>query len=131
MPVAGILSCRHFFHAECLDQITPKLHKSDPPCPICSRFEEGDSPDHKIFARLRNSFPKFRRQLLEEGALQVPPRNTMLMLNRRRLSSVKGNSVKAFPGKLRNGGLYSSQLLGSHSADVGAVGCSKAPTGSL
>lgn len=35
MPVAGVLSCCHVFHAECLDQITPKARKADPPCPVC------------------------------------------------------------------------------------------------
>ncbi|VFQ74825.1 unnamed protein product [Cuscuta campestris] len=35
MPVAGVLSCCHVFHAECLDQTTPKARKTDPPCPVC------------------------------------------------------------------------------------------------
>ncbi|XP_022877821.1 uncharacterized protein LOC111395836 isoform X3 [Olea europaea var. sylvestris] len=39
MPVAAVLSCRHVFHAECLEQTAPKVPKSDPPCPNCFKFE--------------------------------------------------------------------------------------------
>lgn len=35
MPVAGVLSCSHVYHAECLEQATPKSQKHDPPCPLC------------------------------------------------------------------------------------------------
>ncbi|KAE8722284.1 E3 ubiquitin-protein ligase RING1-like [Hibiscus syriacus] len=35
MPTAGILPCSHVFHAECLDQVTPKSQIHDPPCPLC------------------------------------------------------------------------------------------------
>ncbi|RZC83343.1 hypothetical protein C5167_046129 [Papaver somniferum] len=35
MPIAGVLSCSHVFHAECLEQATPKAQVSEPPCPIC------------------------------------------------------------------------------------------------
>jgi len=35
MPVAGVLSCSHIYHAECLEQTTPKSQKHDPPCPLC------------------------------------------------------------------------------------------------
>lgn len=35
MPVAGVLSCSHVYHAECLEQTTPKSQKHDPPCPLC------------------------------------------------------------------------------------------------
>ncbi|KAJ4973986.1 hypothetical protein NE237_007160 [Protea cynaroides] len=35
MPIAGILHCIHVFHAECLEQTTPKSQIHDPPCPVC------------------------------------------------------------------------------------------------
>lgn len=35
MPIAGILPCSHVFHAECLEQMTPKAQIHDPPCPMC------------------------------------------------------------------------------------------------
>lgn len=35
LPIAGILPCSHVFHAECLEQVTPKPQVQDPPCPLC------------------------------------------------------------------------------------------------
>ncbi|KAJ8771698.1 hypothetical protein K2173_026875 [Erythroxylum novogranatense] len=35
MPTAGVLACSHVFHAECLEQATPKTQIHDPPCPSC------------------------------------------------------------------------------------------------
>ncbi|KAF5727169.1 RING/U-box superfamily protein putative isoform 1 [Tripterygium wilfordii] len=143
MPVAGVLSCRHVFHAECLEQITPKTHRNDPPCPLCVRMEE-NSPDQCLFSRLRNSFPKLRpfgedgqskpwgcTQVGDcvEGALHAPPpSNTTLFLNRNRIRkslSLKTNSSKEFPGKLKKNGPYSLQLVGGKSVDQSPLGCSE------
>ncbi|XP_042432347.1 uncharacterized protein LOC122018933 [Zingiber officinale] len=35
MPVAGILPCHHVFHADCLEETTPKDQIHEPPCPVC------------------------------------------------------------------------------------------------
>ncbi|MQM12924.1 hypothetical protein Taro_045844 [Colocasia esculenta] len=35
MPIAGILPCQHVFHAECLEETTPKTKIGEPPCPTC------------------------------------------------------------------------------------------------
>ncbi|XP_074566566.1 uncharacterized protein LOC141823201 [Curcuma longa] len=35
MPVASILPCHHVFHAECLEETTPKGQIHEPPCPVC------------------------------------------------------------------------------------------------
>ncbi|KAL5759487.1 hypothetical protein ACOSQ2_018325 [Xanthoceras sorbifolium] len=147
MPVVGVLSCRHVFHAECLEQSTPKAHKSDPPCPLCIRSLEENSPDQQVFSRLKNGFPRLRSPCEDgqsrpwgcaqagdcvEGALHVPSRNTIMLLNRNRMKknlSLKGNSSKEFPGKLRKSGSYSSQLFSGKSVDQGAVGCSKTAAG--
>ncbi|CAN1152659.1 Putative methyltransferase-like protein 7A [Linum perenne] len=139
MHAVAVLSCRHVFHTDCLDQITPKSHSSDPPCPICSRFEEGNSPEQIIFTRLRNSFPQFSRPLLEDtqsrprACLQGPQCNSMLVLNRNRLRknlALKANSIKEFPGKVRRNGLSSLQVSSSCSNNGDAVvGCSKAAAG--
>ncbi|XVE91514.1 hypothetical protein REPUB_Repub01dG0016400 [Reevesia pubescens] len=141
MPVAGVLSCRHIFHAECLEQTTPKTHKNDPPCPICAKLEEQNSPEN--FSRFKNGFPKLKSFSEDgpsrpwgcaqvgdcvEGALHAPPRSTMLLLNRSRMKKnlfMKGNLSKEFPGKLRKSGSSSLQLFSGKSIDQGAVGCSK------
>ncbi|XP_058107705.1 uncharacterized protein LOC131251171 [Magnolia sinica] len=38
MPIAGVLSCSHVFHAECLEETTPKTQIHDPPCPTCLKI---------------------------------------------------------------------------------------------
>lgn len=147
MPVAGVLSCRHVFHAECLEQTTPKTSRNDPPCPLCLKSEEANSPDQQGVSKFRNGFPRLKTFSEDgpsrpwgcaqagdcvEGALHAPPRNSMLLLNRNRIKknlSLKGNSSKEYPGKLRKMSSYSSQLLSGRSVDQGAVGCSKGTAG--
>ena len=57
MPIAGILPCRHVFHAECLEQMTPKAQIHDPPCPMCLKtigtFEESPSVSESLQMALR------------------------------------------------------------------------------
>lgn len=139
MPVTGVLSCRHVYHAECLEQTTPKARKSDPPCPLCVRSDEENIAEQRVCSKLRNGIPRLRPFREDgpskpwgcaqagdcvEGALHAPPRNTMLLLNRSRIKknlSVKGNLGKEFPGKLRKSGTYASQLF-IGSVDQEAVG---------
>ncbi|KAK8522891.1 hypothetical protein V6N12_056584 [Hibiscus sabdariffa] len=147
MPVAGVLSCGHTFHAECLEQTTQKTRISDPPCPVCAKLEEQNSPENRVFSRLKNSISRLRpfsedgpsrswscTQVGDcvQGALQPPPRSTMLLLNQSRMKKnlfVKVNSSKEFPGKLRKSGSSSLQLFSGKSTDQGAVGCSKTIAG--
>lgn len=147
MPVVGVLSCHHVFHAECLEQTTAKTHKSDPPCPLCLRLQEDNSPDRQVLSRMRNGLPRRGPSFEDgqprpwgcvqvgdcvEGALHVPPRNPMLLLNRNRVKknlSLRGNSSKEFPGKLKKTASYSSQLFNGKSVDQGVVGCSKTTAG--
>ncbi|KAL5123298.1 hypothetical protein HKD37_02G003917 [Glycine soja] len=147
MPTIGVLPCCHAFHAECLEQTTPKTQKSDPPCPVCVKLEEENSPDQRGHLRLRTGFPRLKSSRDDgpsrpwgcvqvgdcvEGALHAPPRNTMLLLNRNRIKknlSLKGNIGKEFPGKMRKNGTFSSHLFSGSSADGEAVGSSKATAG--
>ncbi|XP_024542036.1 uncharacterized protein LOC112350309 [Selaginella moellendorffii] len=39
LPVVGVLSCGHVFHAECLEHSVPQGQKQDPPCPHCVSSE--------------------------------------------------------------------------------------------
>ncbi|KAG6429723.1 hypothetical protein SASPL_107776 [Salvia splendens] len=142
MPVAGVLSCRHVFHAECLDQTTPKACKSDPPCPICIKIDEGNSPDQRLFSKLRNTFPRLRPFSEDapskqwgcvqagdcvEGAFHTPSRSTLLSLNRNQLR--KNLSLKGNAGRLRKSGLFSPQLFAA-SGEHGSAGSSKTIGGS-
>nr|DAD31290.1 TPA_asm: hypothetical protein HUJ06_010141 [Nelumbo nucifera] len=142
MPVTGVLSCCHVFHAECLDQTTPKAQKHDPPCPLCARLEE-NAPEQRLVSRLRNGLPRLRSFCEDgssrswgcgqvgdcvEGALHGIPCNAILLLNRSRLKkhlSMKGNSSKEIPDKLKRSGSY----IFNNSVDQGAVGCSRTTAG--
>ncbi|KAJ0721096.1 putative transcription factor C2H2 family [Helianthus annuus] len=134
-PVTGVLPCRHVFHAECLDQTTPKTRKNDPLCPICGKSdEEITSPEQRVCSKLKNGFPKLKPFREDgpsrpwgctqagncvEGALTAPSKNTMLLLSRNRVKkslSLKSNSSK------KNGS--------SGSPDPTAVGPSKTASGS-
>ncbi|XP_073109500.1 LOW QUALITY PROTEIN: uncharacterized protein [Elaeis guineensis] len=64
-PIAGVLSCWHVYHAECLECNTPKLQKHDPPCPLCEKSEENAS-EQWVLCRLKNEIPRLR-SLGEEG----------------------------------------------------------------
>ncbi|XP_058096402.1 uncharacterized protein LOC131242050 [Magnolia sinica] len=149
MPVAGVLSCRHVYHAECLEQMTPKTQKHDPPCPLCMKSVEENVPEQRVVCRLRNGLPRLRSfgedgpsrawgcgQVGDcvEGALHTQARSSMMLLNRNRLKkhlSLKGSSSKVLPDTLKKSGTFSPQLLhGRRSVDQ-AVGCSRMPAGHL
>ncbi|KAK8259923.1 hypothetical protein V6Z12_D13G087500 [Gossypium hirsutum] len=145
--IFGVLSCGHTFHAECLEQTTQKARISDPPCPVCTKLEEQNSPENRVFSRLRNSISRLRSFSEDgpsrtwscaqvgdcvQGALHPPQRGTMLLLNQSRMKKnlfVKVNSSKEFPGKLRKSSSPSLQLFSGKSIDQGAVGCSKTIAG--
>ncbi|CAN6287813.1 unnamed protein product [Urochloa humidicola] len=42
MPVAAVLPCRHVFHADCLEESTPKTEVHEPPCPLCTRAPDDE-----------------------------------------------------------------------------------------
>ncbi|KDP20277.1 hypothetical protein JCGZ_06863 [Jatropha curcas] len=58
MPTAGVLPCSHVFHAECLEQVTPKTQIHDPPCPLCLKtigaVEESSSVSEPLQVALRS-----------------------------------------------------------------------------
>ncbi|XP_051146244.1 uncharacterized protein LOC127261865 [Andrographis paniculata] len=143
MPVAGVLSCRHVFHAECLEQTTPKARGNDPPCPVCVKIDDDGSSDPRVFSKLRNAFPRLKPFYEDEpsskpwgcahvgdcveGALHTPARNTLLSLNRsrfRKTLSLKGSPAFEFPGKSKKGESIGPQRF-SGSLEHGAAGPSK------
>ncbi|KAL8150159.1 hypothetical protein V2J09_019967 [Rumex salicifolius] len=141
MPVTGVLSCRHIFHAECLEQSTPKAQKSDPPCPLCSKPEEGQA-EHSVLSNktsIEEAGPSSRPWGCGqggdcvEGAVRGPHRSSMLFLGRNRMKknlSLKGNTGREFPGKLRKIGSHPLQFLGGKFVDQGLGSSSKAAAGS-
>lgn len=58
MPVAGILPCHHVFHADCLEETTPKSQIHDPPCPVCLKAvgkEQSTSISEPFHVALRSA----------------------------------------------------------------------------
>ncbi|CAH8382453.1 unnamed protein product [Eruca vesicaria subsp. sativa] len=124
MPVTGVLPCQHVFHAECLDQSTPKSHGNDPPCPICTKQEGGEhSKSLSIVQRLKTLSEEgtSTRQWVcaqvgdcVETAVNVPPRprNTMIMMNKNRIRkslSLRGNSSKDSPRKIKKSNSFAME----------------------
>ncbi|XP_044499219.1 uncharacterized protein LOC123220724 isoform X2 [Mangifera indica] len=58
MPTAGVLPCCHVFHAECLEQLTPKTQIHEPPCPLCLKtigpVEDSSSVSEPLHMALRS-----------------------------------------------------------------------------
>ncbi|KGN61824.1 uncharacterized protein LOC101206081 isoform X2 [Cucumis sativus] len=40
LSVAAVLTCGHVYHADCLESMTPEIHKYDPACPVCTFGEK-------------------------------------------------------------------------------------------
>lgn len=57
IPIAGVLSCSHVFHADCLEEITPKIQIHDPPCPLCSETTPRRGSGLSIKNHLKKHFP--------------------------------------------------------------------------
>ncbi|MQM07550.1 hypothetical protein Taro_040391, partial [Colocasia esculenta] len=141
MPIAGVLSCWHVYHAECLDRITPKTRTQDPPCPLCEKTVENTREQWAV-SRLKIGIPRLRSLGEEgqsrswscvqvgdcvEGALHASPRNSML--NRCRLKRhlpLKGSSGKEKVEKSKSGMSSSRGVRGGKLVEQGVVGCSRA-----
>lgn len=137
MPITGVLSCWHVFHAECLERWTPKPQKHDPPCPVCEKSDNDYGIEQWAISRLKNGLPKLRSLGEEgpsrvwscgqggdcvEGAIDVPKHSSsMLLRNRSRLKrqlSLKGNLGKERAENSKRSGLCSPRV------SLGAIGCS-------
>ncbi|RZS09632.1 hypothetical protein BHM03_00040734, partial [Ensete ventricosum] len=122
MPVAGILPCHHVFHADCLEETTPKSQIQDPPCPVCLKAvgkEQSTSISEPLHVALRSacssqgvrastgagtSGHSISRQI--EGDLR---RSSSLATSQRRGSSMRNHSKKRFSFK----GKIGMDLLGA------------------
>ncbi|XP_077230803.1 uncharacterized protein LOC143863906 [Tasmannia lanceolata] len=61
MPIAGILPCSHVFHADCLEQTTPKTQIHDPPCPTCLKTASWTDSSSSISEPLELALRSVRR----------------------------------------------------------------------
>lgn len=42
LPITGVLPCGHVFHAECLEETTPKAQVHEPPCAVCLKGDNDE-----------------------------------------------------------------------------------------
>ncbi|KAL2490678.1 RING/U-box superfamily protein [Abeliophyllum distichum] len=57
IDVAAVLICRHVFHADCLECMTPEINKYDPICPVCTfggKFKKALKTEMDLKARKRS-----------------------------------------------------------------------------
>ncbi|KAG6510637.1 hypothetical protein ZIOFF_028665 [Zingiber officinale] len=121
LPTASVLSCRHAYHSECLEQTTPKVSKHDPPCPLCSKSDENTS-DRRAVCRMRNGIPKLKSPEegpsrlwscaqagdCVEGVLHAPKQSRMALLSKdhlKRQLSMKVNLTKKQSENLKRSGI--------------------------
>ncbi|XP_031476391.1 uncharacterized protein LOC116248000 [Nymphaea colorata] len=152
MPVAGVLSCSHVYHAECLEHNTPKFQKHDPPCPLCAKSDEeirAVPEQHVLGSRMKSGFPKLKSTVEDdatssrswscgqwgdcvEGTIQAPVRGNLSSLNKHHLKkqcTKRGNSSKDLPESvvIKKRGLFSSKLFNGRRTmhPFAARGCSR------
>ncbi|KMZ72200.1 RING/U-box superfamily protein [Zostera marina] len=112
MPIAGVLPCSHVFHADCLEEITPKAQIHDPPCPVCSgttTINESISHSEPLQMALRAAVHKKleRPSIYEDSPMGINlesyidlKRNQSLSTPRRGSGlSIKNHLKKHFPFK--------------------------------
>lgn len=112
MPVAGILPCHHVFHADCLEEITPKSQIHEPPCPVCSKAvgkEQSTSISEPLRVALRSACSSQDAKSLTGAATSSNPiscqigddlrRNKSLAMPQRKGSLMKNHIKKRFSFK--------------------------------
>ncbi|CAN6484532.1 unnamed protein product [Victoria cruziana] len=151
MPVAGVLSCSHIYHAECLEHNTPKMQKHDPPCPLCGKPDEeirAVSEQHVLGMRSKTGFPKLKSTSEDgatssrswscgqwgdcvEGTIQEPVHGNLSSLSKHHLKkqrTKRGTSSKDLPESVmvKKRGLFSSKLFNGRTLHpFAASGCSR------
>ncbi|RZC79100.1 hypothetical protein C5167_003316 [Papaver somniferum] len=149
MPIAGVLFCSHVFHAECLEQATPKAQVSEPPCPICLKnvgvIEESESFSEPLQMALRTirrnrgvvisdnvennesdryvdptESTGFRRNQSLTGSKQNGSSSSLIKSHLKKHLSFKGKSGKDFFGTKS---IF--RKIGSSSSSQDHVGCGR------
>ncbi|WOL16351.1 hypothetical protein Cni_G25138 [Canna indica] len=123
MPVAGVLPCHHVFHADCLEETTPKGQIHEPPCPVCLKAVGQEKPtsfSEPLHVALRSASRGLGvRAITGAGTSREPishqieddsrPRSDALVMPQRRGSSMKSHIKKRFSFK----GKIGKDLLGA------------------
>ncbi|XP_002525459.2 uncharacterized protein LOC8276539 [Ricinus communis] len=109
MPIAGVLPCSHVFHAECLEQVTPKTQIHDPPCPLCFRtigaIEESASVSEPLQVALRSMRGSRGVVISEAQGSHTHNEASTHMKNR-----LRKNWLRAVPQRNYNGSSLTNRL---------------------
>ncbi|KAG1371432.1 hypothetical protein COCNU_16G005260 [Cocos nucifera] len=143
MPIVGVLPCRHVFHADCLEETTPKSQIHEPPCPLCLKTF-GDEGSTSFSEPLQVALRSVRRSqglnISSNGAGNSSQnecdlrRDQSFPMSQHGGSSTKSNFKKRFSFKRRMGkdlfgtklfrrtGSSSSSLLNDNPNQAGRMG---------
>lgn len=119
MPIAGVLPCSHIFHAECLEQTTPKTQIHEPPCPMCQKSADGAEASLSFSEPLRMTFRAVHMnrgvniladsdghggtQLLDQIESRFKRNRSLPMPRQAASSSIKNHLKKRFSFKGKSG----------------------------
>ncbi|KAI0498167.1 hypothetical protein KFK09_021408 [Dendrobium nobile] len=90
LPITGVLPCGHVFHADCLEETTPKTQLQEPPCPLCLNFvsHEGSS---SLSEPLQVAF-KNPRRIMRSGTVGSSSNRNDIDLRRNLSQPLRGSS---------------------------------------
>ncbi|KZV53367.1 hypothetical protein F511_06509 [Dorcoceras hygrometricum] len=92
LTVVSVLTCGHVFHAECLDCMTPEIHKFDPICPVCTH---GEKHTLKIFENAMKAALDLKALKLSRKCLAESSPNCDFVLAHNKSTGAEGRFLKS------------------------------------
>ncbi|XP_073065659.1 uncharacterized protein [Primulina eburnea] len=97
LTVVSVLICGHVYHSECLDCMTPDVHKFDPICPVCTL---GEKQTLKIFENaLKAALDLKARKLSRKCLADSSPNNISSGAEGRALKTSSSSNTRISLGK--------------------------------
>lgn len=91
LTVVSVLICGHAYHAECLDCMTPDIHKFDPICPVCTL---GEKQTLKIFENALKAALDLKALKLSRKCLADVSPNLDAVRTHNKSSGAEGRALK-------------------------------------
>ncbi|KAJ0979134.1 hypothetical protein J5N97_014608 [Dioscorea zingiberensis] len=124
LPIAGVLPCGHVFHAECLEETTPKGQVHEPPCPLCLKGASGEGsmtfPELQLARRSVQKSQGFNFNISNRAGSSSSPtlnRYQSLPVPRQGSSSIKDHFKKRFSFKGKIGkDIFGAKVFGKNAS---------------